>query len=86
MDPATVLAIGTVLTGLVSGGGGIFISLRNRRTDEDADIEVERNELRVEARQLRRENGLLWVWIDRLLRAIRQQGGDAPEPPEGLDQ
>ena len=85
MDAATVLAVGTVATGLLTGGGGILVSLRNRRSDEDEDTERERNELRAETRKLRRENSLLYLWVDRLIKSIRQQGGDLPDPPPGLD-
>lgn len=84
MDAATVLAIGTVATGLLTGGGGLLVSLRNRRSDEDDETERERNELRIEERKLRKENSMLWLWVDRLLKSIRDQGGDPPEMPEGL--
>jgi hypothetical protein len=84
LDPATVLAIGTVATGLLTGGGGLLVSLRNRRSADDDETERERDKLRLEARELRRENVSLWAWVGTLLKAIRDQGGDAPNPPDGL--
>lgn len=84
MDPATVLAVGTVATGLLTGGGGLLVSLRNRRSADDDETERERDKLRLEARELRRENVSLWTWVGTLLKAIRDQGGDAPEAPDGL--
>jgi len=84
VDPATVLAIGTVATGLLTGGGGLLVSLRNRRSADDDETERERDKFRLEARELRRENVSLWAWVGTLLKAIRDQGGDAPEAPDGL--